>query len=77
MFLNETGFENNFIVKEDLKKNSIYVTKPSLPELDEFIPYLEQIWESRILTNDGDFHKMLEAELANFLGVKYLSLFSI
>ena len=76
MFLNETGFENNFIVKEDLKKNSIYVTKPSLPELDEFIPYLEQIWESRILTNDGDFHKMLEAELANFLGVKYLSLFS-
>jgi len=55
--------------------NNIFVTKPSLPPLDEFIPYLEKIWESKILTNNGQFHKQLEAELCDYLGVKYLSLF--
>lgn len=55
--------------------NNIYVTQPSLPPLEEFIPYLEKIWESKILTNNGQFHKQLEAELCNYLGVKYISLF--
>lgn len=54
----------------------IYVTKPSLPDLQEFIPYLEQIWESGILTNNGPFHQQLEKELAEFLGVSYVSLFA-
>jgi dTDP-4-amino-4,6-dideoxygalactose transaminase len=54
----------------------IYVTKPSLPDLQEFIPYLEQIWESGILTNNGPFHQQLEKELAEFLGVPYVSLFA-
>ena len=54
----------------------INVTQPSLPELDEFIPYLEKIWENKILTNNGPFHKQLESELANFLGVPYISLFA-
>jgi dTDP-4-amino-4,6-dideoxygalactose transaminase len=53
----------------------IYVTQPSLPPLNEFIPYLEKIWESRILTNKGPFHEQLEEELCNYLGVKYISLF--
>jgi len=38
-------------------KSRIYVTQPSLPPLEEFIPYLEQIWENKILTNNGPFHK--------------------
>ena len=38
----------------------IYVTQPYLPPLEEFIPYLEQIWGSKILTNGGPFHKQLE-----------------
>lgn len=54
----------------------IYVTSPSLPPLDEFITYLEQIWESKWITNDGDFHQEFEKKLADFLGVKYISLFA-
>ena len=53
----------------------IFVTQPSLPPLNEFIPYLEKIWENKILTNNGEFHKQLEVELCNYLGVKYISLF--
>lgn len=56
--------------------NPIYVTQPSLPELDEFTPYLKQIWDNKILTNNGPFHKELEKELADFLGVPYISLFA-
>lgn len=54
----------------------IYVTQPSLPPLEEFIPYLETIWGNKVLTNSGPFHQQLEAELCKFLGVPYLSLFS-
>ncbi len=53
----------------------IFVTQPSLPPLNEFIPYLEKIWKNKILTNNGEFHKQLEVELCNYLGVKYISLF--
>ncbi len=52
---------------------SIYVTSPSLPPLEEFIPYLEKIWESKWLTNNGQFHQQFEAALAKYLGVQYVS----
>ncbi len=55
---------------------NIYVTQPALPDLKEFIPYLEKIWKNKWLTNDGPFHEQFEEELANFLGVKYVSLFT-
>lgn len=54
----------------------ITVTKPFLPPLEEFLPYLEQIWASKQLTNNGPFHQQLENELARYLGVKYISLFA-
>lgn len=54
----------------------IYVTQPSLPPLEEFIPYLEQIWKNKILTNNGPFHQELEAALCKFLGVEHISLFT-
>ncbi|MFP4024598.1 MAG: DegT/DnrJ/EryC1/StrS family aminotransferase [Thiohalospira sp.] len=57
-------------------KNKITVTQPSLPDLKEFIPYLEKIWESKWLTNKGPYHQQFEKELAEFLGVKYVSLFA-
>ncbi|PKP44986.1 MAG: aminotransferase [Bacteroidetes bacterium HGW-Bacteroidetes-12] len=57
-------------------KSNIYVTQPFLPDLKEFIPYLEQIWKNKILTNNGPFHQQLEDELCKYLGVKYISLFS-
>lgn len=53
-----------------------YVTKPYLPPLDEFLPYLKNIWESRILSNGGPFHAQFEEELCAFLKVKQISLFS-
>ena len=54
----------------------IYVTSPSLPPLEEFIPYLQRIWENKWLTNNGEFHRKFEAKLAEYLGVKYVSLFT-
>ena len=54
----------------------IPVTSPLLPPLEEFIPYLEQIWQSKRLTNSGPFHERFERELADYLGVKHLSLFA-
>jgi len=61
-----------------MKKNerSIYVTKPAIPPLDKFIPYLQDIWDSQILTNGGSFHQKLENALCEYLGVPYISLFS-
>lgn len=53
-----------------------YITKPFLPPLDEFIPYLQSIWESRILTNGGPFHQQLEAALCDYLGVEHIALFT-
>jgi dTDP-4-amino-4,6-dideoxygalactose transaminase len=55
---------------------NIYVTKPSLPPLEEFLPYLQQIWDSRVLTNGGPFHQELEARLCEHLGVEHISLFT-
>ena len=56
--------------------NSIYVTQPNLPPLDEFIPYLQKIWDNKILTNNGPFHQQFEQALGQYLGVKYISLLS-
>lgn len=60
----------------DKLDSPIYVTQPALPDLEDFIPYLRQIWENKILTNNGPFHKQLEKELAEYLGVPYISLFA-
>jgi dTDP-4-amino-4,6-dideoxygalactose transaminase len=54
----------------------VFVTQPAMPPLEEFTEYLKQIWDSRILTNNGPFHQQFERELAGYLGVKYISLFS-
>lgn len=57
-------------------KNKIYVTQPHLPPLEDLIPYLNEIWSTRILTNGGPFHIQLEESLKNYLGVKQVSLFN-
>lgn len=59
-----------------MNNKSIPVTQPFLPELNEFIPYLEKIWDNRWLTNNGPFHQQLEAELCRYLGVDHISLFN-
>jgi dTDP-4-amino-4,6-dideoxygalactose transaminase len=54
----------------------IFVTQPHLPPLQEFIPYLQQIWDNKVLTNSGPFHQQLENALCKYLGVEYISLFT-
>lgn len=56
--------------------NPVYVTQPAMPPLEEFEVYLKEIWEKRILSNNGPFHKEFEKELAGYLGVKYISVFA-
>lgn len=59
-----------------MDKDIITVTSPLLPDLDEFTKSLKQIWDSKWITNNGDFHKQLESALAEYLGVPYVSLFT-
>jgi dTDP-4-amino-4,6-dideoxygalactose transaminase len=59
-----------------MNNKPVYVTSPIMPPMVEFIPYLETIWQNRVLTNCGPFHQQLEKELCEFLGVKYISLFT-
>lgn len=54
--------------------DTIYVTRPYLPPLSEFLPMLEQIWETRVLTNNGPFHVNLEERLREHLEAPHLSL---
>jgi dTDP-4-amino-4,6-dideoxygalactose transaminase len=54
----------------------IFVTQPLLPPLEEFIPYLQKIWDSKQLTNNGPYHHELENALAEYLGVEHISLFA-
>ncbi|MFO8004498.1 DegT/DnrJ/EryC1/StrS family aminotransferase [Thioalkalivibrio sp.] len=59
-----------------MSEKPIYVTQPQLPPLEDLIPYLEQIWENRVLTNRGPFHNQFEQALAEYLGLEHLSLFT-
>ena len=54
----------------------IYVTQPFLPPLEEFTVYLEQIWNTKTLTNGGPFHQQLEKTLCEYLGVDHIALFN-
>lgn len=50
----------------------INVTRSFLPPRDEYDKYLDRIWESHWLTNNGPMAKELEAKLKGYLGVEYL-----
>lgn len=54
----------------------ITVTSPLLPNLDEFNESLKKIWASKWVTNMGQFHNQLEKELADYLHVPYVCLFT-
>ncbi len=63
-------------VAKELKERVINVTSPVLPPLEEFIPMLEDIWESKWLTNNGKYHQEFEKALAAYLRVPYISIFA-
>src|SRR5690606_23901399 len=54
----------------------LYVTQPYLPPLDDFVPYLQQIWENKLLTNGGPMHQQLEQALCDYLDVPEVALFN-
>lgn len=59
-----------------MNEKQITVTSPLLPDLEEFHALLKEIWDSKWVTNNGSFHKQLEKELAEYLKVPYISLFT-
>ena len=63
-------------LKSEKHMKKVTVSRPFLPDLKEFLPYLEQIWESKMLTSGGPMHNQLESELCDYLGVNHLSLVS-
>jgi dTDP-4-amino-4,6-dideoxygalactose transaminase len=63
-------------MRDTRKPAPIYVTRPELPSLAEFIPDLQEIWDSKVLTNGGPFHDRFEQALCEYLGVKHIALFT-
>lgn len=59
-----------------MDNKQITVTSPLLPNLEEFNLMLKEIWNSKWITNNGQFHQQLEQNLAEYLGVPYVSLFT-
>ncbi len=59
-----------------MENKQITVTSPLLPPLEEFTPYLEDIWKRKWLTNNGHYHQELEAALCDYLKVPFISLFT-
>jgi len=61
---------------DPMEDKRTFLTRPYLPPLEEFLPYLSQIWQSRQLTNGGPFHERFEEKLRDHLGVEHVSLFA-
>lgn len=59
-----------------MNQNQITVTSPLLPDLDEFQILLREIWDSKWVTNNGQFHQQLEQALCDYLKVPFISLFT-
>ena len=59
-----------------MNNSQITVTSPLLPDIEEFHELLKKIWDSKWITNNGQFHQQLEKALCGYLGVEYLSLFT-
>ncbi len=51
----------------------IYVTSPIMPDFEEFVSTIRELWHTRNLTNNGTFLKAFETALEHWLGVPYVS----
>src|SRR5436305_14609581 len=65
----------NSIIEKYRLAEPVYVTRPAMPDLGEYVENLRGIWDRKWLTNDGPLHADLERELSRFLAVQHLSLF--
>jgi len=68
--------KKNDYIQKMMSNDGIKVTSPLLPPLDEFTTMLEDIWQRRWVTNNGQYHQQLEKALAEYLKVPYISLFT-
>ena len=59
-----------------MESNNITVTSPLLPDLGEFNLLLQDIWNSKWVTNNGKYHQQLEKAVCEYLKVPYISLFT-
>ena len=59
-----------------MENKQITVTSPLLPDREEFNKFLQEIWETKWITNNGCFHQELERALCKYLEVPYVSLFT-
>lgn len=56
--------------------NKILVTRSSMPDYEEYIEEIKDIWDSHWLTNMGPKHKKFQAQLKDYLGVENIDLFT-
>ena len=52
----------------------ILVTRSSMPDLEEYIDEIKDLWETHWLTNMGVKHQELQAKLVEYLNVKNVEL---
>ena len=57
-------------------EKAVYVTRPSLPPLQDYCEFLKKIWESKYITNNGPLLQEFEKKLSEYLKVKYISVVS-
>src|SRR5436305_1462506 len=63
------------LIRRHGRREPVFVTRPTMPDLPQYTQMLEGIWERKWLTNQGPLHESLEAKLRGYLGVEHLSLF--
>lgn len=56
--------------------NEIYVTRPLLPPIEEYIEEIKEIWDRKILTNNGPKYEKFNQRLKEFLHISNTSLFT-
>ena len=56
--------------------SKILVTRSSIPDLDEYVEEIREIWDTHWLTNMGEKHRQLQAALCKYLQVPHTELFT-
>ena len=63
------------LVRQYRLSEPVRVTRPTMPPLEAYQDMIAKIWDSKWLTNNGQFHQEFERRVAEYLGVEHLSLF--
>lgn len=58
------------------EEHPIYVIRPFLPSHVEFLPWFEQIWQTRELTNNGPSHQVIKKNIYEYIIDPFISLFA-